>query len=290
MRASRVIAVIPARFASTRLPGKPLLPILGGEPMIVHTIRAALAAQTVAQVVVATDHDGIADAAERAGARAVLTDSAIPTGTDRVAAALREMGAETEVVVNVQGDEPLIQPSSIDLVANLLLDQPMADMATLSAPLLPDALLDPHKVKVVCNDTMTGAYGRYARALFFSRAPIGVDRDALLRLLQSDETEEHSTRESSGAGEEPQMPHNVAAHACRLHVGLYAFRSASLHRFVSLPPSPLERLERLEQMRALEDGMHILVGEIDAHARGVDTWEDVRVLEEEWARQTGASA
>ncbi|EOD29869.1 hypothetical protein EMIHUDRAFT_230715 [Emiliania huxleyi CCMP1516] len=149
----RVIAVIPSRFASTRLPGKALLPMLGGEPMIAHVVRAALAASTVQRVLVATDHEGIAAAAEKAGAEAVMTDSALPSGTDRVAAALRlraDVAATADVVVNVQGDEPLVEPSAIDASARLLLSHPTADIATLSTPLPAALLLDPSKVKVVC--------------------------------------------------------------------------------------------------------------------------------------------
>ena len=287
-----VLAVIPARFASTRLPGKPLLPVLSGEPMIAHVVRAALAASSVRRVLVATDHAGIAKAAEAAGAESVMTDSAISTGTDRVAAALRlraDASAAADVVVNVQGDEPLVQPAAIDLAARLLLSNTTADMATLSAPLpSSEALLDPSKVKVVCGPLLapalsssdtgsheTGSHmaevGACRRALFFSRAPIGIERDALHSLLHP------SARDGGVRATPPPLPC-----AARLHVGLYAFRPSSLERFVSLPPSPLERVEQLEQMRALEAGMSILVGEVDHASRGIDTIEDVRELSRLW--------
>ena len=150
MPLSRVLCVIPARFASTRLHGKPLLPV-DGEPMIAHVIRAARAAASVQQVLVATDHDGIADVARAEGVDAIMTDSSLPSGTDRVAAALRQRGgAPAEAVVNVQCDEPRIDPAAIDLVSQLLLAQPAADISTLSAPLDRAALLDPNRVKVVC--------------------------------------------------------------------------------------------------------------------------------------------
>ena len=243
--------------------------------MIAHVVKAALAARTVSNVLVATDHHAIASAAERAGAHAVMTDSALPTGTDRVAAAMRLSGAHADVVVNVQGDEPLIEPSAIDLTARLLLTYAAADIATLSAPLPGSALLDFNKVKVVCGDPLEAplahddrmAHERCRRALYFSRAPIGVERSALSDLLQT------------GGN---AVENSVVESAARLHVGLYAFRPLALQRFVSLPPSPIEQLEQLEQLRALEAGMMIAVGEVDHAARGVDTEDDLRWLEQQW--------
>jgi len=295
---TRVLAVIPSRFGSSRLPGKPLLPMLGGAPMIAHVVRAALNARSVNRVLVATDHEEIAAAAERAGAEAVMTDSEIETGTDRVAAAMRITQASADVVVNVQGDEPLIEPQSIDLAAQLLIDRPSADIATLSAPLPLAALLDPSKVKVVCSPRAGNADAQAtpacADALFFSRGPIGVDRDTLLGLLCPPKLEEPhansdgSSLSSGGAnGDAARMAAPAVltpshAYACRLHVGLYAFRPASLLQFVELPPSRLERLERLEQMRALESGMRIVVGEVNHVSRGVDTLDDLRALEQQW--------
>ena len=279
MAQPRVLAVIPSRYGSSRLPGKPLLPMLGGAPMIAHVVRAARAAKSTAHVIVATDHEGIAAAAEAAGAEAVLTSRALRSGTDRVAAALRVAGAEADVVVNVQGDEPLIDPGAIDLAARLLLAQPTADMATLSAPLPLSALLDPHTVKVVCSHPVLSVAPPASDALplqglqnakmafAFSRAPIGVDRSTLEHLLQA----------HSGSIGAPSAPLHVS-HACRLHVGLYAFRPAALQRFISLPPAPLELLEQLEQLRALQDGMRIVVGEVDTAARGIDTMQDHRLL------------
>ena len=298
----RVLAVIPARYGSTRLPGKPLLPILGGDPKIAHVVRAAQAARSVDRVMVATDHEGIAAAAERAGAQAIMTDASIATGTDRVASALRITGATADVIVNVQGDEPLMEPASIDLAANLLLAQPSAAMATLSAPLSPAALLDPHRVKVV-GAPIEGAHAiaggaraaaeegielsaeairqvscaRCSMALYFSRTPIGVGRQALDSMLRPSRGDTAITAPQPGS------------YACRLHVGLYAFRPASLQRFVSLPPSALERMEQLEQLRALEDGMRIVVGEVDAPVQGIDTIEDVQLVEELGARVTSSA-
>lgn len=297
---ARIVVGIPARFGSQRLPGKPLR-MLDGSPMISHVVRAALASRRASQVIVATDHDEIAAVAEAAGARAVLTDSALPSGTDRVDAALTSAGIPADIVVNVQGDEPLLEPAAIDAVADLLVDTPAAAMSTLSAALPRDALLDPSKVKVVCRDApaRAGADGRTRRfALFFSRAPIGVPRETLAELL----------RGSGGAraelpAAEPEPSDVPVARQPALHLGLYAFRRDSLRRFVSLPRSALEVAESgpeclnactrpapphtwparaqvaesLEQMRALEAGMPIVVGEWEhAHAAGVDTEQDLR--------------
>ena len=237
---ARIVVGIPARFGSQRLPGKPLR-MLDGSPMISHVVRAALASRRASQVIVATDHDEIAAVAEAAGARAVLTDSALPSGTDRVDAALTSAGIPADIVVNVQGDEPLLEPAAIDAVADLLVDTPAAAMSTLSAALPRDALLDPSKVKVVCRDapTRAGADGRTRRfALFFSRAPIGVPRETLAELL----------RGSGGAraelpAAEPEPSDVPVARQPALHLGLYAFRRESLRRFVSLPRSALEVAE-----------------------------------------------
>ena len=287
------VVVIPSRFGSSRLPGKPLLRMLGGAPMIAHVVRAALGARSVSRVFVATDHEEIAVAAARAGAETVMTDKAIQTGTDRVAAAMRLTQTSADIVVNVQGDEPLIEPESIDLAVRLLLEQPQADIATLSAPLPLSALLDPSKVKVVCSsiarelahetDEPGPRTRNGANALFFSRAPIGVDRETLRALMQSHMGSSHRA-DGTDAVAAMDLP---LSHACRLHVGLYAFRSAALLRFVALPPSRLERLEQLEQMRALEDGMRIVIGEVDHVSRGVDTVDDLEALEARWRADRG---
>ena len=269
----RVVAAIPARFGSQRLPGKPLLP-LGGLPIVAHVIRAAQAARLVKDVIVATDHPEIASVAEREGATAVMTDSSLPSGTDRIEAALRLIGATHDVVVNVQGDEPLLDPQAIDLTARLLIGCPDADMSTLSAPLPSQALLDPNKVKVVCRPAgeasrsadspahvETPASYPHGLALYFSRGPIGVERGQLSALLGGS---------ACNSNEAP-----VGHHACRLHLGIYGFRIASLRRFVALPPSQLEKLEKLEQLRALEAGMQILVGEVTHAPHGIDTLADL---------------
>ena len=235
-----VVAVIPARWASTRFPGKALARI-AGEPMIAHVVRRAAEARSVGHVIVATDDERIARAAEVAGAEAVMTGEC-SSGTDRVAAALAGR-AEWELVVNVQGDEPLLSGENIDvLVAGLRADSG-APMSTLCRPLEPERAEDPNAVKVVRD--LDG------RALYFSRSPIPYPRDR-----------------------------EVAAALWRLHLGIYGFRRPALELFVSLPPSQLERAEGLEQLRALENGIPILVLDAPQPAFGVDTPEDLQRVEE----------
>ena len=238
--------IIPARYASTRLPGKPLR-LIAGRPMIEH-VHARARASGAAEVIVATDDRRIAVACARFGADVELTDPAHASGTDRLAevARLRRF-ADADVLVNVQGDEPLLAPQNISEVAALLAADPVAAVATLATPVGDLAeYLDPNVVKVVRD----GA----GRALYFSRAPIPWQRDA------------------AAAGAEDGRRY---AGALR-HVGLYAYRAAALQRLAALPPSPLERAERLEQLRALENGLAIAVGIAAARpGPGVDTEADL---------------
>ncbi len=238
--------VIPARAASTRLPGKPLLD-LGGLPMVVRTARQA-ARSGAGRVLIATDHADIARAAAEHGIEALMTRVDHPTGTDRLAEVATTLGLDDDaIVVNVQGDEPLIEPALIDAVAILLAQHPDAAIATCAAPILDaETLFNPNAVKVVC--------GADARALYFSRAPIPLARDALA------DGRQHLA---------PGLP-------AWLHIGLYAYRAGFLRQFPTLPPGRLERVEALEQLRALEQGFSILVHTADAiPARGVDTPEDL---------------
>jgi len=223
--------VIPARYASTRLPGKVLLPI-GGKPMLQWGYERARAAGA-REVLIATDDERIGNAARAFGAQPVMTANTHATGTDRIAEVARQRNwSAQEIVVNVQADEPLIPAALITQVAELLERQPGAQVATLATPLdTLEELLDPNVVKVV-----TDAQGR---ALYFSRAPIPWNRDGASAGLASQ-------REFAGA---------------RRHRGIYAYRVAALLRLAQLPHGSLEQHEKLEQLRALEHGMQILVGD-----------------------------
>lgn len=232
----RVLILIPARMASTRLPGKPLIDI-AGEPMIVHVLRRAQEAR-LGEVVVAADGGAIATAVEKAGGRAVLTRIDHPSGSDRIYEALNIVDPErrAQIVVNVQGDLPTLNPG--DLAAALApLTDPAVDISTLAAEIRkPEERDNPNVVKVVGSPIMPNRL----RALYFTRA-----------------------RAPSGDG---PLYH---------HIGLYAYRRSALERFVKLPPSPLEQRERLEQLRALEAGMRIDVTVVDSVPLGVDTPEDL---------------
>ena len=247
--AARYRVVIPARYGSTRLPGKPLIDI-AGKPMIVRVAEQALRSRA-AGVVVATDDRRVVDAMRGSHAEAVLTRGDHRSGSDRV---MEVVGTwpDDAVVVNVQGDEPLIPPGVIDQVAGLIDDD--CDVATLSEPIVESAdVFDPNIVKVVAD--------RRGRALYFSRAPIPWQRDGF------------------GAGSAPRM---WAAGACarigtdwRRHIGIYAYRVAALRAFVAYPPSRLEQLEALEQLRFLDHGHAIAVGIAQAPVPGgVDTPAD----------------
>lgn len=242
--ADLVVAVIPARHGSERLPGKPLLPI-AGKPLIAHTIAAAQACSAIDQVLVATDHDEIRAAAETWGAEAVMTPSHLPSGSDRIGAALRNRPGD--IILNLQGDEPETDPAHLLRCIEGLREDPEAAVSTLSSPLEEGELMDADCVKVVCD--------RDQRALYFSRGPLGADREDLRAWLD-------------GKGQ------RVRSAATR-HLGIYAYRRAALEHFLSQPPTALESLERLEQLRLLEHGMIIAVRPVEHAARGVDTETDL---------------
>ena len=235
MNPTGVVAAIPARWGSTRFPGKALAD-LAGEPMIAHVVRRALGAATIDHVIVATDDERVASAATEAGAEAVMTGEQ-PSGTDRIAAALAGRSG-WEIVVNVQGDEPMLSGVNIDTLVLGMRAEPDVGMGTLCRSLPADRVDDPNAVKVVRDVNQ--------RALYFSRSPIPFPRD-----------------------------HAVAEPLWRLHLGIYGFRPQTLARFVSLEPSSLERAEGLEQLRALENGIEILVLDAPDPAHGVDTPEDL---------------
>jgi 3-deoxy-manno-octulosonate cytidylyltransferase (CMP-KDO synthetase) len=236
MSDSDVLIVIPARMASTRLPGKPLADI-AGEPMIVRVMRRAQAAE-VGAVVVATDSEAIAACVEKSGGRAVMTRADHASGSDRIFEALgsADPTGRCGIVVNVQGDLPMLEPSDIGASIAPLADGAV-DIATLAAEISrADERENPNVVKVVGTPVTSGRL----RALYFTRA-------------------------TAPAGDGPLFH----------HIGIYAFRRPALVRFVSLPPSPLEQREQLEQLRALEAGMRIDVTIVDSVPLGVDTPEDL---------------
>jgi 3-deoxy-manno-octulosonate cytidylyltransferase (CMP-KDO synthetase) len=227
--------VIPARYGSSRLPGKPLL-LLGGRPMLQWVYDSAIASGA-ATVVIATDDDRIADVART-----------FVSGTDRIAEVAMQAGwDQDDVIVNLQGDEPMMPASLVRQVASLLEQQPTAHIATLASRITGvAAFMDPNVVKVVTDST--------GRALYFSRAPIPWGRD------------------TAPAG----MASQRGFAAARRHIGLYAYRVAALRRLSLLPPSPLELVEKLEQLRALENGMEIRVADAaESPGPDVNTAEDL---------------
>ncbi len=251
----RFKVVIPARYASTRLPAKPLLD-LGGKPMVVRVAERALLSGAE-EVVVATDHAEVLAAVERHGLRALLTRPEHASGTDRLAEVVEWSGwPDDTIVVNVQGDEPFVPPSLIDQAAALLQRDPCASIATLATPIASlTEFFDLNVVKVVAADDGT--------ALYFSRAPVPWSRDG------------------APAGLASQAEFRGALR----HVGLYAYTVAALARITALPPSSLELCEKLEQLRALQAGLRIVVGIcVEAPGPGIDTEHDLRHARERAAR------
>jgi 3-deoxy-manno-octulosonate cytidylyltransferase (CMP-KDO synthetase) len=233
------VGIIPARHASSRFPGKPLVPI-AGRPMVQWVWEGTRRAKRLREVFVATDDERIAEACRAFGAPVIMTQVHHATGTDRLAEAAR--GLEDDVVVNVQGDEPLIEGFVIDAVVEALLEDPSVPMATAAHEAPPEAAGDPNRVKVVCD--------RHGHALYFSRSPI-------------------PARGSEGA--EPRYWQ---------HVGLYAYRRAFLLDFVHLERTPAEQAEALEQLRALEHGHAIRVAVVEGwRGASVDVPEDVARVE-----------
>ncbi len=245
-----IIAVIPARYASTRLPGKPLLKETG-KFLIQHVVEQVRKAPDLDRVIVATDDERIARACQSFGAEAVMTRANHKTGTDRLAEVATALNlADNDIVINVQGDEPEIPPDCIVALVNLV-KSARADfpMATLAAPLTAQRAEDPNRVKVVFDPS--------GRALYFSRAKIPYDRD--------------------DAGHVRYF----------LHLGLYAYHAGFLRRFINLPQTPAEKAEKLEQLRALENGFGILVAVVPTAHSGIDTPEDYAAfVERERLRKT----
>lgn len=236
--AMNALVVIPARYASTRFPAKPLARETG-KFLIQHVFEQLAGARRVTEVIVATDDDRIREAVESFGGRVAMTRVEHPSGTDRVAEVAE--GVNAELILNVQGDEPEIDPAHLDLLIDRMSNDDAAEMGTLCCPFAKHAdPRDPNKVKVVVSSA--------GRALYFSRSLIPYPRDA------------------AGGVDDPAK--------WMLHVGVYAYRRQALLKLASLPPSPLEECERLEQLRALENGMSIAVVCVDDAAPGIDTPED----------------
>ena len=252
------VVAIPARFAATRLPGKPLR-LLGGEPLVLHVVRRALAAGA-REAWVAADDPRIADALAGSGVRIAMTSPQHASGSDRLAECARIAGWDDDtIVVNLQGDEPFAPAAGIRAAA-MALRESGADMSTLATPIdSAEQLFDPNIVKLVRADN--------GDALYFSRAPIPWHRDAF-------------------AGDRDRLPEQSGS--CLRHIGLYAYRAGFLKRFAALPQGHLERIESLEQLRALEAGFRIRVELTPADfPPGVDTEEDLARAERHLRAQPG---
>lgn len=238
----RVTAIIPARYASTRFPGKPLADILG-KPMIQWVYERTIESSLVNQVVVATDDQRIFDAVRAFGGEVQMTRADHPTGTDRLAEVAQRL--DTDIVVNVQGDEPLIDPRMIDLAVAPLAADASIPMGTLMTPIgSEDEFLNPNVVKVVAD--------RQGFALYFSRAPIPHPRDR-----------------------SPSLPWDFNSLKAYKHIGLYVYRKGFLLEYPNMPSTPLENTEKLEQLRALAHGFRIRVVETGLVSQGVDTPADL---------------
>jgi len=239
----KIIGIIPARYASTRFPGKPLA-LIAGKPLVQHVVERCQQAELLSEVIVATDDTRIWEVAQNF-CRAEMTSPDHPSGTDRLAEVAQR--CECDAVVNIQGDEPMIDPTVIDAVANALADNEMSTAATrIQAP---EEYENPNVVKVVVNAA--------GRALYFSRRTIPYLRDAASRSI---------------AGQ-------LAAFPFLKHIGIYGYRREALLRLVKYPVSPLEQAEKLEQLRALENGMAIAVVQVEYDSVGVDVPADVARVE-----------
>ncbi|MHC4112070.1 MAG: 3-deoxy-manno-octulosonate cytidylyltransferase [Planctomycetota bacterium] len=230
----KIVACIPARYGSTRLAGKVLAKDTG-KFLIQHTYERACAASLPEKVIIAADDERIAAAAGTFGAECILTSVEHKSGTDRIAEAVKDM--DVEIVVNLQADEPEIDPQNIDYLAELLVKNPDYQMATLAADFQnPEQIANPDIVKVIIDSN--------GRAIYFSRAPIPYDRD------------------KAGVGKIQQYLR---------HIGIYAYRKQFLLKITALPQTKLEKIEKLEQLRAIENGFSILVGKVKHTCDGIDT-------------------
>lgn len=245
----KIIAFIPARYDSTRFPGKPLAPI-AGKPMIQHVYQSALSCPEISDVFVATDDKRILNRVHEFGGKAILTQKKHPSGTDRIHEATKKMGLiDEDLIINIQGDQPLFHPSAIShMIAPLIQDRTIP-MGTLKHRITDEKKINnPNHVKVVTD--------KEGFALFFSRYPIPFFRD----------------------------PKSIRSHY--KHLGFYAYRNDFLHKFAGFPVGQLESAEKLEQLRALENGFRIKVVETEFDSIEVDTPEDIKKVEEVMARSS----
>lgn len=259
------IAIIPARYGSTRFPGKPLADLCG-KPLIVHVVERAREARRVDDVIVATDDERILRAVEAHGGRAVMTSPDCASGSDRIAEVAARF-PQAALIVNVQGDEPLMPPEVIDRAIEALESDSECAVSTAMIRIANEEdYRSPHMVKVVCD--------REGRALYFSRSP-------LPNLTRATEEEKQTYGVQFGAGASDKSDGSDGSDTPAIpfwgfkHFGLYVYRREALLRFVSMPPAALERIEKLEQLRFLENGMRIRVVETTLDSIGVDTPEDL---------------
>lgn len=239
----KVIALIPARYDSTRLPVKPLCDICG-RPMILRVVERACSISCIDEVVVATDHEEIAKCVEREGAKAIITSKCHPSGTDRIAEAAEKLGLTgNDIVVNIQGDQPLIEAEPVRAMVEVLKDTSTIKMSTVACPMSSKDALNPNRVKVVLDS--------FNNAVYFSRSVIPYDRDGQL-----------------SGNETPYLR----------HLGLYAYQKDFLEKFIKMPMGRLEKIEKLEQLRVLEHGFKIKVAVVKTASPEVDTMEDLELV------------
>ena len=252
----KILGIIPSRYGSSRFPGKPLFPLCG-KPLVSWVVDAAKKARTLDRVLVATDDERIRAAVETNGGTAVMTPSELPSGTDRIACAAGDF-ADDDILVNVQGDEPLVDPLLVEALAAKLKEDPRWSMATAVTPIRSAADFAAKTVVKVVTDRDGGA-------LYFSRAPIPCDRD-----------------------NEPAFSASPAPALYVRHIGIYAYCGAFLKKYILEPPCALEKTEKLEQLRALWMGAKIAVVETCDEGVGVDTPEDAKRVEKMLLERSGA--
>jgi 3-deoxy-manno-octulosonate cytidylyltransferase (CMP-KDO synthetase) len=253
MPKSKIIVCIPARYGSTRFPAKVLAKDTG-KFLIQHVYEQAKLAKLPDRVIIAADDKRIAQAAKSFGAECIMTNPDCPSGTDRIAEAVGEL--DFDIVVNLQGDEPEIDPANIDTVAKLLADNPQSQMATLVADFeTKEQIVDPNIVKVIVTSIK---YRASSIAIYFSRSPIPYDR------------------ENVGIGSVKNYLR---------HIGIYAYRGDFLLKITKLPQTPLEKLEKLEQLRAIENGFDILVAKVKHTCAGIDTPEQYAEFVKRYAKK-----